>query len=227
MNTRRTLGPKVTGTGARYFVEWDPESLPTLQSEHGTGILAWAACGRYHVSVTAPCTTRDVLLPQDSGVDGFLEYLTVELRPSFPKASPELSHHLGLIKTKSTILYLSDQSRLKSPYLQLQLHYISWGRTQSGLGSYLAYQLPKHGTTCSPCLNNTHMLTQQYPPNNNNNKRGSMGVKARVVPSAARPTQMRTGPRSRILRSVGGYRTGLPSGTTVCMSLSNFFGANH
>ena len=84
----------------------------------------------------------------------------------------------------------------------------------------LAGNLPTstyHRTTCTPCLTNTRTPMRQYQ--HSNSKQDSMEAKAPAAPLAVQQTQMRTGQRYRILLSAGGYRTGLPSVTTVCLDL--------
>jgi hypothetical protein len=71
---------------------------------------------------------------------------------------------------------------------------------------------------CSPC----HRISLSTPSRRPPRPRGSTLAMAPAVPSAAPPTLMRTGPRSRTWLSAGESRTGLPSATTVCCLLVPF-----
>lgn len=70
---------------------------------------------------------------------------------------------------------------------------------------------------CSPCPI-TH--TAMPPSHHHHHHRANSRHTGQAVPLVPRRTQTRTGPRSRTSPSAGGYRTALPSATTVGSSSS-------
>ena len=127
-----------------------------------------------------------------------------------------------MIYLPETLAYILPLVRLSSPFLRDATTPICWPRSFPWHHHFLLITFPTINTTCqvitrtSSANQSTKAICSTRPSPRRPRALHSTLLRAPAAPSARLPTLTRTGPKSRILPSVGGYRTELPNATTVC-----------